>query len=120
MNDLLDLQKQAMRLGWSMFEAQAAAWTVIGLRMPGLAASAGKSGPPPVETRRMVSEKISATQMGMMAGSLSAARLGAASNRGPVALASAMLDVFEAAALPAQKRVLANVKRLSRKSLLGG
>jgi hypothetical protein len=119
MKDLFELNQRAARMCWTMMEAQASAWTVIGLRLPGLAASAGQSGPPSAENRRMVSEKIAATQQGMLAGSTAATRLGRAAGAGPVAFASAMLDVFEASSQPANTRVKANVRRRSKKALLG-
>ncbi|MDB5651376.1 MAG: hypothetical protein JWL62_2896 [Hyphomicrobiales bacterium] len=120
MKDLFELNQRAARLCWGMLEAQAAAWTVIGLRLPALAASATQSGPPSAENRRMIQEKINATQQGMLAGSSAATRLGRAAGKGPVAFASAMLDVFEASSQPAHTRVRANMRRLSRKALTGG
>jgi hypothetical protein len=117
MNDLLELNRRAATFGWALLEAQAQAWMVIGMRMPGLAASAASlPGGSQGENRTMVSEKLRAAQQGMLAGSQAAGALGAAAGLGPVAFATAMLGVMEASAGPAHRRVRANALRLSRPS----
>ncbi|MBX9738566.1 MAG: hypothetical protein K2X62_00750 [Beijerinckiaceae bacterium] len=120
MNDILELNRRATRFCWTLFEAQAHAWTVIGFRMPGLALSAGQVGAPSAESRMMVDEKVLAAQQGLAAGSRAAASLGAAAGLGPIAFASAMLGVMEATAGPGHRKVRSNARRLSKKASRGG
>ena len=68
----------------------------------------------PAETRRMVSEKISAAQVGWAKAAVAATRIALGRpSRNPTALAARSLAVLDAAVRPASRTVRANAKRLT-------
>ena len=117
MNGLFALQSKMFGLMLNQSQNSLAAWTTIAMRMPDLAAEGLAGRPPSAETRRMVQEKLNAAAQGAMNGAMESARLATRMMGGRMdaaGLASGMLDVANAAGLPAQRKVRANAKRLTR------
>ena len=116
---LFELQAKMVRMFADQSRNGLAAWTTIAMRMPEFAAETAAGRPPSAETQRMVSEKLAAAAQGAIDGGMAGARLAGRMMAGRVdatALASGMLDVAEAAGRPAQRKVRANARRLTREA----
>ena len=118
MKDIFELQSRMMDTWMAQAASAGHAWTTIALRMPvlaNLAVSPGGKGR--AEADRMVREKMDAAFEGFLAGTTAAIAAGmkaAATSLSAPAMASAALGIFQAAAEPAQARVRANARRLTR------
>ena len=102
-------RKRATALFKATLEAQAAALTTLGVRVPGLLAGTLPAG----ERTRMVSEKAEAMVESAQATGLAAAKLIARPRKlTPASAISGWLALAEAASRPYHKRVKANARRL--------
>ena len=118
MDGLFELQARVFNLMADQSRNGVAAWTTIAMRMPDLATEAASGRPPSAATRRMVGEKLAAAAQGAMDGAMAGARFAGRMMTGRVdaaAIAAGMMDIAEAAALPAQRKVRANARRLTRR-----
>lgn len=117
MKSYFDLQAKAFQMMLQQSQNGLAAWTTIAMRMPALAAESMSGHPPSAETRRMVSEKVAAAAQGALNGALESTKLASRIMTGradAATLAAGLLDVAEAMGKPAQRKVRANAKRLTR------
>lgn len=110
-------RRRAITLLAATLDAQAAAWAVLGIRVPALLDGSASAA----ERTRMVAEKRDAMVESAQAVGTVAMRLAARPRRRPTpaAAVSAWLSLAEAASRPFHKRVKANAKRLNRKPRSG-
>lgn len=111
MNDLYRLHKNAMRLWFEMAAAQQHAAITIALRLPMIAAEAGKPLTPKSETVRMVAEKTAAATLGSSAAVRASMRR---RKSGTLAMAEAGVAIIDAFTRPGGRTVRANSRRLAR------
>lgn len=115
MNDLYRLHKNAMRLWFDMAAAQQHAAMTIAMRLPMIAAEAGKPLTPKSETVRMVAEKTAAATQGASKAASTAVRASMRRRKsGPVAMAQAGVAIIDAFTKPGGRTVRANSRRLAR------
>jgi hypothetical protein len=118
MKSLFALHNRLMRSCFEAYALQIAMITTISARLPMIAATATGFGTKQArrETRVMVTEKLRAASEGAQAGALETAKVTLKVLTGdahPVAVAGHMMDVADATMRPANRKVLANAKRLA-------
>jgi hypothetical protein len=93
-----------------LLEAQAAAWTVLGVRVPMLLAGRMSAQ----EQHRMVAEKVEAFAESQRAVVEAASRMACRPGRSPASFAAAAAALAGAALDPYHRKVKANAKRLAK------
>lgn len=108
-------RRRAASLLTATLEAQAAAWTVLAIRVPALLDGSASAA----ERTRMVAEKSDAMVESAQAVASTAMRLAVRPGKRRTSAMSAWLSLADAASRPFHTRVKANAKRLGRKPRSG-